>query len=40
VEKKISTNGCFWQHFYLRSNKTLIHNSLCCIWHLGETFKP
>ena len=28
VEKK-STNCCFRLHIYLRTNKTLIHNSLC-----------
>jgi len=26
--KKISTNGCFGLHIYLRTNETSIHNSL------------
>jgi hypothetical protein len=33
--KKISTNGCFRLHIYLRTNKTLTHNSLHVFDNLG-----
>jgi hypothetical protein len=39
VEKN-STNGYFGLHIYLRTNKTLIHNSLHVFDNLGKKFKP
>jgi hypothetical protein len=36
VEKDISTNGCFRVHIYLRTNKTLIHNSLYVFDNWGK----
>jgi len=35
----ISTNGCFRLHIYLRTNKTVIHNSLHVFDKWGK-FKP
>jgi hypothetical protein len=34
--EKISTNGCFGLHIYLRTNKTLIHNLLCVFGKWGK----
>ena len=34
--EKISTNGCFRLHIYLRINKILIHNSLYVFEKLGK----
>jgi hypothetical protein len=39
VEKN-STNGCFRLHNYLRTNETLICNSLCVIENLGGKVQP
>jgi hypothetical protein len=36
--KRISTNGCFGLHIYLRTNKTLIHNFLHVFENLAENY--